>query len=151
LLSFPTNFSPTKRSPVFAVGLLIELKVNTGKIGALTLVDSKTPYTFITSGVFNEISLSWTLVPYTVLYVNPSFNVVVPIPDIEEADPTTVNTLIFCFSLIFSFTFILRNVAMSLAGLLVPNPLIVNPVEPEVKTNLSEDKDSVVPSVLIKT
>ena len=40
---------------------------------------------------------------------------------------------------------------MSLAGLLVPNPLIVNPVEPEVKTNLSEDKDSVVPSVLIKT
>ena len=85
------------------------------------------------------------------MYVNPSFNVVVPIPDIDDADPTTVSTLIFCFSLIFSFTFTLRNVAISLAGLSDPNPLIVNEAEPEVKTNLSEDNDSVVPSVLIRT
>ena len=74
-----------------------------------------------------------------------------PIPDVEVADPTILSILIFCFSLTFSVTFILRRVAINLAGLSPPNPLIVNWVDPVLKLNLSDDKDSVVPSVLINT
>ena len=36
--------------------------------------------TFMTSGIFNDISLSWTRVPYILLYVSPSFKVVDPVP-----------------------------------------------------------------------
>ena len=39
----PVNLSPTKRSPVLAVVLLIETNDNTGKVGELTLLDSNIP------------------------------------------------------------------------------------------------------------
>ena len=84
------------------------------------------------------------------LYARPSFKVVVPIPDWESLELVIVKTLIFCFSLIFEVTFILRNVAINLASLLVPNPLIITFWDPALKLNLSADKDSVVPSDLIK-
>ena len=62
-----------------------------------------------------------------------------------------VNTFIFCFSLIFSRTFVFLKVAINLAGPFPPKPLKVISVEPELKLILSVDNDSVVPSVLIKT
>ena len=52
--------------------------------------------------------------------------------------------------MIFELTFTLRKVATNLAVSLLPNPLIVNSVDPELKENLSADNDSVEPSVLIK-
>ena len=38
-------------------------KTNLSKIGSARLTDSKTPTTLNTSGVFKDISLSWTLNP----------------------------------------------------------------------------------------
>ena len=152
-----TNFSPINKSPVLAVELLIDDNVALGKTGTLESLDSNTPCNFITSGAFKEISSSWTLVPKTSLNVKPSFNVVVPIPDVEFADPTTVKVLIFFISLIFSLTLIFLKVAINLAALLLPKPLIVISVDPVLKLILSAESDSVPPKsstpfpVLIKT
>ena len=63
MLSEPTKVSPIKRSPVFPVELLIEVKVTLGKAGLSVSLDSNTACTLRTSGTFNEISSSWTLVP----------------------------------------------------------------------------------------
>ena len=63
LLSFPLNDSPINKSPVLAFGLLILVNDNLGNKGALVFLDSNIPYTLVTSGVFKEISSSWTLVP----------------------------------------------------------------------------------------
>ena len=82
---------------------------------------------------------------------------VVPIPDVEFADPTTVKVLIFFISLIFSLTLIFLKVAINLAALLLPKPLIVISVDPVLKLILSAESDSVPPKsstpfpVLIKT
>ena len=54
-------------------------------------------------------------------------------------------------ALIFAFTFTFLKVAINLAGLSPPKPLIVISVEPVLKLILSAESDSVVPSVLIKT
>ena len=56
------------------------------------------------------------------------------------------------FSLIFSLTFIFLKVAINLAPLLDPKPLIVISVDPVLKLILSAESDSVNPSpVLTKT
>ena len=57
-----------------------------GAFGSCAVELSYIANTFITSGIFNDISLSWTRVPYILLYVNPSFNVVDPVPEETELD-----------------------------------------------------------------
>ena len=59
----PTILSPTIKSVVLLVGLLIPVSVIFGADGLDVSTDSKTPNMFKTSGTFNDILSSWTLVP----------------------------------------------------------------------------------------
>ena len=51
-----------------------------GNWGSFESFDSKTANTLCISGRFNDISSSWTLVPYTELNVKPSLNAVNVVP-----------------------------------------------------------------------
>ena len=63
LVVCPVIFSPTTNSAVVDDGLEIVLRVAFGANGSLTFPDSKTPWSWITSGVLREIISSSTLVP----------------------------------------------------------------------------------------
>ena len=60
----PTNFSPIKQSVIFAAGPVNEANVDLGADASDVSTDSNTPRISIISPQFNEISLSWTLLPY---------------------------------------------------------------------------------------
>ena len=63
-----------------------------GESGSFRSFDSKIPNILTTSGTFRDIISSWTLVPKGKLpKVNPSFNVVPPIPE-DELDDFEITT-----------------------------------------------------------
>ena len=63
--------SPTVKSAVVPLGPDNEDNVIDGRSGSVISFDSYIPITLSTSGTFKQISLSSTLVPYRLLYVNP--------------------------------------------------------------------------------
>ena len=81
-LVWPTNLSPMIKSLVFELGPSKDPILILGASGSSKLSDSKTPNILTTSGTFKDITSSWTLVPKAKFpWVNPSFNVVPPIPE----------------------------------------------------------------------
>ena len=70
------------------------------------------------SGTFRDIFLSWTLVPNTSLWVKPSFNVLVPIPEAEELDRLIIIVFdsfnFFCLVTTFDFKTVANRFAFPL-------------------------------------
>ena len=151
----PTIFSPIIKSLALPVWLSKDDIVNLGHEGSFVSSDSKIPRTLIMSGVFKDIFLSWTRVPNGKLpKLNPSFNVVAPIPDPDSFDLSTTKLLTLFFFLILDDGFIFANVAINVASSLFdksePTLLICRDELPPLKVNLSSVSNSIVPSCLIK-
>ena len=88
-----------------------------GADGFPVSADSNIPWILITSGVFNEISSSWTLVPHgKVPYSNPSLNVVVPIPEPSVVDLVTIKESTFSSNFSFAFGFNCLTVVINCAS-----------------------------------
>ena len=111
LLANPVIFSPIIKSELFPLGPSYAVKVKAGRSGSPASFDSMTASNSIASATFNEIFLSWTLVPNTLLEVNPSFKLFVPIPDADSTDRLiTITFDSFTFFCLVT-TFDLRTVA----------------------------------------
>ena len=152
-LDWPTNLSPIIKSLVFELGPSIDPIFKLGDSASFKSFDSKIPNIFTTSGTFNDIILSWTLVPKAKLpKVNPSFKVSPPVPDDESTDliiSTFSDTfLIFVLEITLLFLKVAINLAFPLATL---NPTNCAVALAFVNANLLESIAIVLPSVFIKT
>ena len=74
-LSWPFIFSPTI---VFVSNPRPETNVSLSKTGVAVFLDSNTAIIFTTSGTFNDISSSSTLIPYALLVLNELLSVETP-------------------------------------------------------------------------
>ena len=103
----PTICSPNINSSVVVDALVIEAKTAVGAEASSIVDDSNIPWISIISGVFKDMTSSWTLVPQAKLpYSNPSFKVVEPIPETLVPEPPIVDlstTIVLTLFLIFSF------------------------------------------------
>ena len=117
--------------------------VNESKVGADVSKDSWTEMTSATSGKFNDITSSWTLVPKYVLVVSP-------LDAVEAAD--TVLLIVNFSLLIYSFFLLLIPIffAVTLTTTFVAptfSPVNSTVAPPEPRVTWSDVKSSTVPSL----
>ena len=101
-----------------------------GNCGLVASLDSNTANTLCMSGKFNDISSSWTLVPYTLLNVNPSSNVVNVVPAPAPANLERLIIILLHLLIVLSLDvslFLLHN-AVKVAVPALLNPVMVNVV-----------------------
>ena len=115
-LVWPTNLSPIIKSLVFELGPSKDPILILGHSASFTSSDSKIPNILTTSGTLKDIKSSWTLVPKAKFpWVNPSFNVVPPIPE-AELDDLIISRFSDTFLIFFFATKLdLRKVAINFA------------------------------------
>ena len=109
LLFKPVIFSPTIKSELLPLGPEYAVAVNDGKSASPLSFDSMTANNWQASATFNDIFLSWTLVPKTLLCVKPSFKLFVPIPEDFNVERFTINTFDSCYFFKFIFNFMLKT------------------------------------------
>ena len=115
LLSKPMSCSPTIKSELFPLGPEYAVRSSDGRSASPESFDSNTANKEAASGTFRDILRSWTLVPNTLLFVKPSFNVFVPIPDEALVERVTLITFASFTFLSLFLTFDFNTVAKRFA------------------------------------